>query len=61
MTAPAPLRQCWMCHRRLRDPTSRAAGIGPVCQRKLRPAPGVSQDQLTLDEEPHGSEQPFPA
>ncbi|MCM2394374.1 DUF6011 domain-containing protein [Streptomyces albipurpureus] len=62
MTDPALPRQCRMCHRRLRDPASRAAGIGPVCHRKLRPTRGTpTPEQLTLDEEPHGPEHTQPS
>lgn len=30
---------CGSCGRPLRDPVSRAAGLGPVCRRNLQPTP----------------------
>ncbi|WP_344287066.1 DUF6011 domain-containing protein [Streptomyces synnematoformans] len=59
------------CGRRLTDPVSVAAGIGPVCRRKLTPttgapsrpapprtAPGAGQLPLDLDEDTAADVQP---
>lgn len=41
---------CRVCERELTDPTSRALGIGPVCERNNRPQPtGIAPQQLTLE------------
>ncbi|MFD6587291.1 DUF6011 domain-containing protein [Streptomyces anulatus] len=40
--------RCTVCGRLLRDPASRARGIGPVCHRKTRSAPAPRPAAWTL-------------
>ena len=39
MTAVSGSARCRACGRRLLDPASRRAGLGPVCRARLTPAP----------------------
>lgn len=40
---------CTECHHPLREPASRALGLGPVCRRGARDLTPPSHGQLTLD------------
>ena len=52
---PTEDTHCGLCGRQLRDVVSLAAGMGPVCHRRLLTPPGAptpdGSEQLAFDEE----------